>query len=103
MTLRGHGNAVVSLDTDPTSEYGLVSGSHDGTVKIWDIRSKQYASAPGEGQVGESVYSFDREGAVKMRSHGEGIKVFSVKWEQEVGIVSAGEDKKVQINRSQQI
>ncbi|KAF2657325.1 hypothetical protein K491DRAFT_595152 [Lophiostoma macrostomum CBS 122681] len=100
MTLRGHGNGVVSLDTDPTSEYGLVSGSHDGTVKIWDIRSKQYASAPGEGQVGESVYSFDREGAVKMRSHGEGVKVFGVRWEQEVGIVSAGEDKKVQINRS---
>ena len=101
MTLRGHTNAVVSLDSDPTSEYGLVSGSHDGTVKIWDIRSKQNGNAvtPGEGQVGESVYSFDREGAVKMRSHGEGVKVFGVRWESEMGIVSASEDKRVQINR----
>ena len=30
---------------------------------------------------------------------GEGIKVFGVTWDKEVGIVSGGEDKMIQINR----
>ncbi|KAF2749563.1 ribosome biogenesis protein YTM1 [Sporormia fimetaria CBS 119925] len=98
MTLRGHANAVVSLDTHPRSEYGLVSGSHDGTVRVWDVRSVRTATE-GQGQVGESVFVIEREGVEKMRSHGEGVKVFDVRWEEETGIVSAGEDKKVQINR----
>jgi centromere/kinetochore protein ZW10 len=98
MTLRGHTNAVVSLDTDPNSEYGLVSGSHDGTVRIWDVRAKKET---GEGISGEAIYSIERSGATgKERSHGEGVKVFGVRWEPEVGIVSAGEDKRVQVNRS---
>lgn len=103
MTLRGHTNGVVSLDTNPNSEYGLVSGSHDGTVRIWDVRSvKAGAGGVGEGQVGESVYVIDREAkGTKMRSHGEGVKVFGVRWESETGIVSAGEDKRVQINKGQ--
>jgi hypothetical protein len=27
------------------------------------------------------------------------VKVFGVRWDKEVGIVSAGEDKRIQINR----
>lgn len=104
MTLRGHTNAVVSLDTNPTSEYGLVSGSHDGTTRIWDVRSVKTApgSGEGQGQIGESVYVIDRESGAKMRSHGEGVKVFSVRWERETGIVSGGEDKRIQINKGEQ-
>lgn len=30
---------------------------------------------------------------------GEGVKVFGVTWDKDVGIVSCGEDKSVQINR----
>lgn len=101
MTLRGHTNAVVSLDTNPASEYGLVSGSHDGTARIWDVRSVRPAVSVGEGQVGESVYVIERDGVEKARSHGEGVKVFAVRWEKEVGILSAGEDKRVQVNRGQ--
>lgn len=97
MTLRGHTNAVVCLDTNPKSEYGLVSGSHDGTCRIWDVRSVRQGSV-GEGQVGESVYVIEREGG-KGRSSGDGVKVFGVGWDEDVGIVSAGEDKRVQINR----
>jgi WD40 repeat protein len=104
MTLRGHTNAVASLDTNPISEYGLVSGSHDGTTRIWDVRSVKTApgSGEGQGQIGESVYVIDRESGAKMRSHGEGVKVFSVRWERETGIVSGGEDKRIQINKGQQ-
>jgi ribosome biogenesis protein YTM1 len=102
MTLRGHTNAVVSLARDPDSSFQLVSGSHDGTCRVWDIRSvRQEAGAE---RVGESVYVIDRESAKgKARSiAGEGVKVFGVTWDREVGIVSAGEDKRVQINKGSQ-
>lgn len=101
MTLRGHKNAVVSLDVDPTSEYSLLSGSHDGTVQIWDVRSVRPSEVQGEGQLGESMYTIYRDSAKgrPSHSHGEDVKVFGVRWDKEVGIVSAGEDKRVQINR----
>jgi len=101
MTLRGHKNAIVSLDTDPSSEYNLASGSHDGTVQIWDLRNVRASRQVGEGLTGESVYTINREGhADSTKGHGDGRKVFSVRWDGAVGIVSAGEDKRVQINRT---
>ncbi len=101
MTLRGHKNGIVSLSTDPDSDHTLVSGSHDGTCQIWDLRNVTAGSRIGEGMTGESVYTIMRQGVSgPSKSHGEGVKVFSVVWDGEVGIVSAGEDKKVQINRA---
>ncbi|KAI9036952.1 WD repeat WDR12/YTM1 family ribosome biogenesis protein [Aspergillus affinis] len=104
MTLRGHTNAVVSLARDPNSSYGLISGSHDGTCRIWDIRSTKTDK---DGVVGESVYSIGRKSleeggkADAKRVGGEGVKVFGVCWDKSVGIVSAGEDKRIQINRGE--
>ncbi|KAF1954011.1 WD40 repeat-like protein [Byssothecium circinans] len=102
MTLRGHKNAVVSLATDPESEYHLLSGSHDGTAMVWDVRSVRTSEVQGEGQIGESVYSIARDsaGGKPSHAHGEGVKVFDVCWDKSVGIVSAGEDKRIQINRA---
>ncbi|KAL8701358.1 MAG: hypothetical protein Q9224_000540 [Gallowayella concinna] len=101
MTLRGHGNSVVSLATDPNSTYGLASGSHDGTCRVWDVRSTRTEK---EGQVGQSMYSIGRESAgVASKASGDGMKVFGVIWDSLVGIVSAGEDKRVQINRGKNI
>lgn len=98
MTLRGHSNSVVALSPDPDSSYGLVSGSHDGTCRVWDIRS---ASSEKEGRVGKSIYTISRESAKdeKGRAGGEGVKVFDLVWDATVGIVSASEDKRVQINQ----
>ena len=99
MTLRGHTNSVVGLAPDPDSSYGLVSGSHDGTCRVWDIRS---ASSQQDGRVGKSIYTISREsvkGEERTRFGGEGIKVFDVKWDSKIGIVSASEDKRVQINQ----
>lgn len=98
MTLRGHFNAVVSVAKDPESEYGLVSGSHDGTCRVWDVRSKRSGK---DGVVGDSIYTIERESA-KGKGRvvaGEGVKVFGVCWDKVLGIVSASEDKRVQINR----
>lgn len=102
MTLRGHTNKIVSLAPDPDSTWGLVSGSHDGTCRVWDLRStRQGTRDEGGGTVGESVYVVERESrkGEKRPVGGEGIKVLGVMWDREVGIVSAGEDKRVQINR----
>ena len=103
MTLRGHTNKIVSLSPDPESNYGLVSGSHDGTCRVWDLRSsRQGTKDEGGGLVGEAVYVVEREsrkGDGKRPVGGEGVKVFGVAWDKDVGIVSAGEDKMVQVNR----
>ena len=98
MTLRGHANAVVSLARDPDSTYGLISGSHDGTCRIWDVRSTK---ADKEGVVGESIYTIQRKSAEGQgkRVGGDGVKVFGVAWDKMVGIASVGEDKMIQINR----
>lgn len=102
MTLRGHSNAVVSLVADPESAYGLVSGSHDGTCRVWDVRSSKSEK---DGRVGESMYCIERESVKGERRKvgGEGVKVFGVCWDKNVGIVSASEDKRVQINRGKGI
>ncbi|KAK4951898.1 ribosome biogenesis protein ytm1 [Elasticomyces elasticus] len=98
MTLRGHTNAVVSLARDPNTSYQIVSGSHDGTCRVWDIRSVRSEASD---RVGESVYVIERDSAKGKRVvAGEGVKVFSVCWDKDVGIVSGSEDKQLQINSS---
>jgi WD40 repeat protein len=69
MTLRGHTNLVSCLSPDPHSNYGLVSGSNDGTCRVWDLRSsRQGTKEEGSGSVGEAMYIIERksqEGAKK--------------------------------------
>jgi ribosome biogenesis protein YTM1 len=106
MTLRGHTNKVVSIDRDPTSEWGLVSGSHDGTVRVWDVRAVREGTREEGGRVGEAVFIINRESQgeeAKRTVGGEGVKVLSCRWDEKVGIVSAGEDKRVQINSGARI
>ena len=101
MTLKGHTNIAVSLARDPESEYGLVSGSHDGTCRVWDLRSARKGK---DGAVGESMFVIEREsqeGQGKRKVGGEGVKVFGVCWDSRLGILSASEDKRLQINQGQ--
>ncbi|KAL5094303.1 WD40-repeat-containing domain protein [Trichoderma afarasin] len=102
MTLRGHVNMVVSVAASPENDYSLVSGSHDSTCRVWDLRSVRLASSEeGGGSVSEPVYTIGREWlkGKKLPPAGDGAKVLSVAWDKTWGIVSGGEDKKVQINR----
>lgn len=102
MTLRGHVNWVVSIAPSPENDYSLVSGSWDTTCRVWDLRSvRPGTSAEGNGSVSEPAYTLNREWlqGKKLPPGGDGAKVLSVVWDKSWGIVSAGEDKKVQINR----
>lgn len=113
LTLRGHRNMVSSLAAGPDNDYSLVSGSFDGTCRIWDLRSVRAGTkAEGGGSVSESVYVVERESLKKGPARpprragdvpGRGAKVFGVAWDRTFGIVSAGEDKMVQINRGQDL
>lgn len=109
MTLRGHANGVVALAPSPTNGYVLASGSHDGSVRVWDVRSVRAAASGGVGEgaggmLGESVFVLEREGNKadgKKSVGGEGVKVFGLSWDESWGIVSCGEDKRVQVNREE--
>lgn len=85
--LLGHKNFVVDMAAHPTNQNMFASASHDGTVKVWDVR----AVSP--------LYTINRESGV---SRGDD-KVFGVAWDNEIGLVSGGEDKKLQINRGNDI
>lgn len=91
--LIGHKNFVVSLDTCPENEFLLASGSHDGTVKVWDVRSTN------------PMYTITRNSLETDPSVQKGVndKVFAVRWAKGVGIVSGGQDKKIQINKGDDI
>ncbi|KAI1390963.1 ribosome biogenesis protein YTM1 [Hypoxylon trugodes] len=109
MTLRGHRNMVSCVAASPHDDYSLVSGSHDGTARVWDLRSARAGTkAEGGGAVGESVYVIERESLKSNKSAksdvpGRGAKVFGVAWDKSWGIVSAGEDKMVQVNRGRDL
>ena len=90
MTLRGHKSWVSCLATDPRNEHRLLSGSYDGTCRIWDVRATRQGD---EGVVGESVFDIKRQGVKES-------KIFGIAWDADLGILSAGEDKQLQINRS---
>ncbi|PNS17749.1 hypothetical protein CAC42_3144 [Sphaceloma murrayae] len=98
-TLRGHTNGVVALGGNPGSEYGLVSASHDGTVRGWDVRGSSAVSSAGvqEGKGGEAVFVLGMP--EKRVVGGDGIKVFDVCWDREWGLVSGGEGKRVDVWR----
>lgn len=84
LRLASHKNWVTSVQWSPESLYTLVSGSLDGTVKVWDIRSTNSAL------YSLSKKSGDGSNAVKTE------KVFGVDW---FGgrVVAGGEDKQLRI------
>lgn len=83
--LVGHTNFVVSLAASPDNANLFLSASHDGTVKVWDVRGEK------------PLYTITREGADTKP------KLFGVAWDPVVGIVLGGLDKKLQINKGTDI
>lgn len=88
-TLVGHANFVVDLAPSPVSQYMLASASHDGTARVWDVRAQK------------CLYVLPRQSGQK--GPGGAAAVFGVDWDQDIGIVSCGKDKQLQINSSTQM
>lgn len=88
-TLVSHTNFVVDLVASPESQYMLASASHDGTARVWDVRAQK------------CLYVLPRQSGLK--GPGGAAAVFAVDWDHEIGIVSAGKDKQLQINSSTQL
>ncbi|KAK4616820.1 Ribosome biogenesis protein ytm1 [Fulvia fulva] len=98
MQLRGHQGIVNSLAQNPELSYQIVSASNDGTCRIWDLRAGSN-EATGD-RVGSSVFVIERDSQRgKKADQGDASRVFSVCWDREVGIVSGGRDKMLQINK----
>lgn len=100
LILKGHKNAVVSLARDPTYGHNLASGSHDGTCRIWDLRNTKQGQA---GMTGQSLYTIQREslGGKAASEVASGAQVFALCWDKDLGILSGGADKAIQVNRSE--
>lgn len=83
--LLGHTNFVVGLSECPYNDNMFALASHDGMVKVWDIRANK------------PLYTITREEKVK------NPKIFDVHWDTDIGIISGGSDKKLQINKGSNI
>ncbi|EGV61198.1 ribosome biogenesis protein ytm1 [Yamadazyma tenuis] len=79
--LVGHTNFVVGLSGCPYNDNMFASASHDGLVKVWDVRSV------------DPLYTITRN------EPNSNSKIFDVRWDNEIGIISGGSDKKLQINK----
>lgn len=106
MTLKGHVNWVSSLCPSPENDYSLVSGSWDSTCRVWDLRRVDSDPSTGSGRRAiKPAYTIKRQWleGKKLPEAGDGAKVLSVVWDKSWGIVSGGEDKKVQVNRGRNL
>lgn len=74
--LSGHKNFVVDLAANPANAHQFVSASHDGTLRVWDVRSTKSLS-------------------VLKRQTETDNDIYAVDWGQ--FIVSGGRDKKIEI------
>lgn len=85
LTLHGHTGPVSSVSVSPASSSVLVlSGSYDGTLRLWDARSPK-----------ESLFTLGRPAV-----EGKGKKVMCVGWSSDGGMIgSGGEDGQVVLGR----
>jgi ribosome biogenesis protein len=100
MVLKGHKNAVVCLASDPNNGYNLASGSHDGTVRLFDLRNRKQSK---DSVTSQSVYTIQRQslGGKVAPPVGSGCQVYGLCWDNELGLLSAGQDKAIDVYNSQ--
>ncbi|RMZ80693.1 hypothetical protein DV738_g2685, partial [Chaetothyriales sp. CBS 135597] len=97
MRLKGHRNAVVGLARDPGNHHRLASASHDGTCRVWDVRFTKQGQ---DGITSQSLYTLGRHSlqGKPMPEAGVGVQVYGICWDSELGILSCGQDKCIQVN-----
>lgn len=93
-TLSGHGSFVSSLARAPHQEFLVASGSFDGDVRVWDLRNEKslYVIKRNDKEAPSSTTTTTTKQTTGLD------KVMAVAWGA-LGIVSGGEDCRLQINR----
>lgn len=72
--LKGHESTVMSLSSWNESNGLIVSGSHDGSVRLWDLRSRLCAATLGSSdKVPVNVVRVDPTGRLLVSGHQNGI------------------------------
>lgn len=85
-----HAAPVGVVRSHPTSSYLFASGSHDGTVKLWDSRSPKQA-----------LFALTKPAAAGAKS-GAAEKVLALDWDPSGQVVVAGgEDCKLTIHKGE--
>ncbi|KAG0148290.1 hypothetical protein CROQUDRAFT_654987 [Cronartium quercuum f. sp. fusiforme G11] len=92
LTLHGHQGPVSSISSNPCNTHSLqiLSGSYDGTCKIWDTRS-----------IKESLYTITKPtaGSAQDQKKPKGKKILSVGWNAEGNLLGfGGEDCELSIS-----
>lgn len=94
LALTGHASQVSSVSAHPTLGYQALSGSHDGTLKIWDARSPKSALFT----ITRPLQPREEEHARVAKLRGPD-KVLTTAWDGSL-VVSGGEDCKLQMHKT---
>lgn len=84
-----------SVSAHPTLSYQALSGSHDGTLRIWDARSPKSALFT-IARTAPQSRDDEHERVAKLRGP---YKVLTTAWDGQL-VVSGGEDCKLQMHKT---
>lgn len=76
--LNGHHNFVVALAKSPKNDYQFASASHDGSVRIWDVRANR------------AVFVVDREVEVESQD------LYCIDWAEDI-VAAGGRNKRLEM------
>ncbi|CAG8502747.1 18261_t:CDS:10 [Acaulospora morrowiae] len=86
LAFASHKNWISCISWSPNSQFMLVSGSYDASIKIWDIRSKT------------PLYTLNPGGKENL----DNKKILCIDWDLDI-ILSGGEDNKLYLHGSKTI
>ena len=92
-----HENSVDCIDTNPKNQNEFVTGSHDRTIKIWDIQKEKCIKTLTGNKEGIWSIHYNKDGTQLLTASPEGISKI---WDPKSGKVVAelkGHTKRVSI------
>ncbi|CAI2374585.1 unnamed protein product [Moneuplotes crassus] len=79
-TLEGHTNSIDAVKVDPTGGKKFISGSHDRTIKIWDLNTLKCIKTTSEDSKGIWCLDYSPSGKEILSSSGSGVcKIWDAK------------------------
>jgi WD40 repeat protein len=77
----GHSHYISQVQFNPQVENIFISGSLDGTVKLWDLRNDEVPLAN-----------------MKQKKQDDGFKIFAANWNGSSQILSGGSDSHISVH-----